>query len=78
VASGEADLDRLRGDLEAATRENRPRVLPHPKVIEGFLSQFMALLETDQDRARVLLTGIELDGRQTENLGATPLCKPSR
>jgi site-specific DNA recombinase len=51
----EADLARLRGDLEAATRENRPGVLPHPRVIEGFLSQLMALLETDQDRARVLL-----------------------
>jgi hypothetical protein len=50
----EANLARLRGGLEAATRENRPRVLPHPKVIEGFLSQLMAILETDQDRARAL------------------------
>ncbi|HZL17551.1 MAG TPA: hypothetical protein VFG23_07390, partial [Polyangia bacterium] len=51
----EANLARVRGELEAATRENRPRVLPHPKVIEGFLSELLALLESDQDRARALL-----------------------
>ncbi len=51
----EASLARVRGQLEAATRENQPRVLPRPKVIEGFLAQLLALLETDQDRARGLL-----------------------
>jgi hypothetical protein len=51
----EANLARVRGALEAATRENQPRVLPHPKVIEGFLAQLLSLLETDQDHARGVL-----------------------
>lgn len=63
----EANLARLRGDLEAAIRANQPRVLPHPKVIEGFLSQLLTLLETDQDRARALLQ------RYMPHLIVTPL-----
>ena len=45
-------LAKLRTELTAATRDNQPRVLPHPKVIETFLANMMQVLETDPARGK--------------------------
>jgi hypothetical protein len=39
----------------AASRDERPKVLPHPKVIESYLGRLLDALDRDKARARDLL-----------------------
>ena len=45
----------IKGKLAERTRE-RPKALPHPRIIEGYLRNVLAVLEGDRERARMLLT----------------------
>lgn len=39
----------------AATRDERPKVLPRPKVLESYLGRLLEALDRDKARARELL-----------------------
>jgi hypothetical protein len=51
----EALHSKLTSEAEALRRDQQPKVLPHPKVIENLLSNLLGLLERDPDRARIIL-----------------------
>ena len=46
---------KLTAEAEDLRRDQQPKVLPHPKVIENLLSNLLGLLERDPDRARTIL-----------------------
>ena len=46
---------KLTAEAEDLRRDQQPKVLPHPKVIENLLSNLFGLLERDPDRARTIL-----------------------
>jgi hypothetical protein len=46
---------KLTSEAEGLRRDQQPKVLPHPKVIENLLSNLLTLLERDPDRARTVL-----------------------
>ncbi|HXS23833.1 MAG TPA: recombinase family protein [Gemmatimonadales bacterium] len=46
----------IKGKLAERTRE-RPKTLPHPRIIEGYLRNVLAILEGDPERTRMVLTG---------------------
>jgi hypothetical protein len=46
---------KLIAEAEGLRRDQQPKVLPHPKVIENLLSNLLGLLERDPDRARTIL-----------------------
>ena len=46
---------KLTSEAEGLRRDQQPKVLPHPKVIENLLSNLLGLLERDPDRARTIL-----------------------
>ncbi|HEY4392760.1 MAG TPA: hypothetical protein VGP64_01805 [Polyangia bacterium] len=51
----EAAAVQLRAYVEEQRRQHRPKVLPHPKVIEGVLGDLSKLLESDPERSRAVL-----------------------
>ena len=46
---------KLTSEAEGLRRDQQPKVLPHPKVIENLLSNLLSLLARDPDRARTIL-----------------------
>jgi hypothetical protein len=51
----EAAKARLQSEADALRADQAPRVLPHPKVIEGILTNLIHLLDADPGRARAIL-----------------------
>ena len=51
----ETSLAAIKGRMAAATGEKRPKVLPHPRVIESYVSRLLDLLDTESEEARTLL-----------------------
>ncbi len=51
----EVALAGAKARLAAATADTRPKILPHPRVIESYVSRLLELLEADPGRARELL-----------------------
>lgn len=45
----------LRARLVQATREERPKIIPHSSVIRAYIDNLLALLGTDKEKARELL-----------------------
>ena len=62
----EEALSALKARRGAATKDSRPKVLPHPKVIESYLGRLLDALDRDKPRARELL------GRHMPPLVLTP------
>lgn len=56
LSSEEARLAAARGNLAKAGTQTRPRVLPHPRVVEAYLQNLLTVLEKDKDAARALLS----------------------
>jgi hypothetical protein len=46
----------IKGKLGERTSD-RPKTLPHPRIIEGYLRNVLAVLEGDRERTRIILTG---------------------
>jgi len=51
----EENVASLKARLVAATQNRRPKILPHPEVICGYVANLLSALETDKVRARALL-----------------------
>jgi site-specific DNA recombinase len=51
----ETSLNALRTQLAAASRDKRPKILPHPHVIQSYVDRLLGLLETDVEQAHALL-----------------------
>jgi DNA invertase Pin-like site-specific DNA recombinase len=51
----EARVGALKRRLASATRESRPRILPHPRLIQKCIDQLLAFLEVDTEKARAAL-----------------------
>jgi site-specific DNA recombinase len=51
----EEKLEETKARLASARKRSRPNVVPHPKVVESYIANLLALLEADKTRARELL-----------------------
>jgi site-specific DNA recombinase len=51
----ETALAAAKARLAAAAADTRPKILPHPRVIQSYVSRLLELLEADPPRARELL-----------------------
>ena len=51
----EQRVTEIKGKLAERARE-RPKTLPHPRIIEGYLRNVLAILDGDRERARMVLT----------------------
>jgi hypothetical protein len=68
----ETSLNALRARLAAASRDRRPKILPHPHVIQSYVDRLLDLLETDVEQAHALLV------RHMPPLVLTPEAGPYR
>jgi hypothetical protein len=48
-------LDQAQRRLASAARESRPRILPHPRLIQRCVDELLAFLEVDTEKARAAL-----------------------
>jgi hypothetical protein len=51
----EGTLAALKGRLAAASGDKRPKVLPHPQVVESYIVRVLEVLDTNAEEARVVL-----------------------
>jgi site-specific DNA recombinase len=63
----EATQATLKSRLAATSQVKRPKVLPHPRIIESYLGRLLEVLDTDKAKARELL------GRHMPPLVLTPV-----